>query len=88
MHGAGVSLKIRAVQVIALVEGSEGAGRFGFDKTSGYDSKDGVDEQIDAKVFDQKTDDVAEPKVVKNSSTSDNDNDITDVLNKWGVSDD
>lgn len=88
LHGAGVSLKIRAVQVIALVEGSEGAGRFGFDKTSGYDSKDGVDEQIDAKVFDQKTDDVAEPKVVKNSSTSDNDNDITDVLNKWGVSDD
>tara|TARA_R100001510_G_scaffold57687_1_gene66862 strand:+ start:5476 stop:6147 length:672 start_codon:yes stop_codon:yes gene_type:complete len=88
LHGAGVSLKIRAVQVIALVEGSEGAGRFGFDKTSGYDSKDGVDEQVDAKVFDQKTDDVAEPKVAKNSSTSDNDNDITDVLNKWGVSDD
>jgi hypothetical protein len=89
LHGAGVSLKIRAVQVIALVEGSEGAGRFGFDKTSGYDSKDGVDEQVDAKVFEQKTDEViSEPKVVKTKSTSDGSKDVTDILDKWGVKDD
>jgi len=91
LYGAGVSLKIRAVQVIALVEGSEGASRFGFDKTSGYDSKDGVDEQVDAKVFEQspQTDDVvSEPKVVKNNPTSDGSKDVADILDKWGVKDD
>jgi len=89
MNGAGVSLKIRAVQVIRLVEGSEGASRFGFDKTAGYDSKDGVDEQVDAKVFDKKTDEaVPEPKVVKNNPTSDGSKDVTDILDKWGVKDD
>jgi hypothetical protein len=34
--GAGVALRLRAVQVITLVEGSEGAGRFGFEETTGY----------------------------------------------------
>ena len=89
MNGAGVSLKIRAVQVIKLVEGSEGAGRFGFDKTSGYDVKDGVDEQVDAKVFEQKADEaVSEPKVVKSKTTSDGSKDVADILDKWGVKDD
>ena len=90
--GAGVSLKIRAVQVIALVEGSEGAGRFGFDKTTGYDSKDGVEETSfdePAKVTSiKKVESIAKPEVVKNKSTSDGNNDISDVLNKWGVNDD
>tara|TARA_R110000764_G_scaffold65147_1_gene136645 strand:- start:1236 stop:1916 length:681 start_codon:yes stop_codon:yes gene_type:complete len=91
LYGAGVSLKIRAVQVIRLVEGSEGASRFGFDKTSGYDSKEGIDddEQVDAKVFEQKTDDaISEPKVVKNNPTSDGSKDVADILDKWGVKDD
>jgi len=35
--GVGVALRIRAVQVIRLVEGSaEGASRFGFEETVGY----------------------------------------------------
>jgi len=35
--GAGIALRLRAVQVIKLVEGSgEGASRFGFDETAGY----------------------------------------------------
>ena len=88
MNGAGVSLKIKAVQVIALVEGSEGASRFGFSETSGYDIKDGVDEQVDAKVFDKKADNVPEPEVVKTKSTSDGSKDVTDILDKWGVKDD
>mgnify|MGYP003632551199 FL=1 len=89
MNGAGVSLKIRAVQVIKLVEGSEGAGRFGFDKTSGYDVKDGNDEQVDAKVFEQKADEaISEPKVVKSKTTSDGSKDVADILDKWGVKDD
>ena len=89
MQGAGVSLKIRAVQVIALVEGSEGASRFGFGETDGYNVKDGVDEQVDPKVFGQKTDDsVAEPKVVKTKPTSDGSKDVADILDKWGVKDD
>ena len=49
MSGVGVSLKKRAVQVIRLVEGSEGASRFGFSETSGYDAKDGVDLEGDSK---------------------------------------
>ena len=36
MVGAGIALRLRAVQVIRLVEGGEGASRFGFDETSGY----------------------------------------------------
>ena len=89
MQGAGVSLKIRAVQVIALVEGSEGASRFGFSETDGYNVKDGVDEQVDSKVFGQKTDEViSEPKVVKIKPTSDGSKDVTDILDKWGVKDD
>ena len=88
MNGAGVSLKIKAVQVIALVEGSEGASRFGFSETNGYNIKDGVDEQVDAKVFDKKADDVPEPEVVKTKSTSDGSKDVTDILDKWGVKDD
>ena len=89
MNGAGVSLKIRAVQVIALVEGSEGAGRFGFGETDGYNVKDGIDEQVDSKVFDKKADDaVSEPKVVKTKPTSDGSKDVADILDKWGVKDD
>ena len=89
MSGVGVSLKLRAVQVIRLVEGSEGAGRFGFDETSGYDVKDGVDEQVNAEVFNKKTDEaISEPKVVKIKPTSDGSKDVTDILDKWGVKDD
>ena len=50
MVGAGIALRLRAVQVIRLVEGAEGASRFGFDETSGYvhNAPDAV-----AEVFDE-----------------------------------
>ena len=36
MVGAGISLRLRAVQVIQYVEGSSGAGRFGFEEEAGF----------------------------------------------------
>ena len=81
--GAGVSLKLRAVQVIALVEGSEGAGRFGFEKTTGYVHKE---KEEGAEVFNG-TDKVAEPKVVKTQPTDDGSKDIADIVDKWGAKD-
>ena len=32
MIGAGVSIRLRAVQIITYVEGASGAGKFGFDE--------------------------------------------------------
>ena len=89
--GAGVSLKLRAVQVIALVEGSEGAGRFGFNKTAGYVHK----EESGAEVFDEpakvtnikKAEPIAEPEVVKNKPENDGSKDIADIVDKWGAKD-
>jgi len=41
MVGAGVALRLRAVQIITLVEGSQGAAdRFGFEETTGYVHKE------------------------------------------------
>jgi hypothetical protein len=41
MVGAGVALRLRAVQIITLVEGSQGAAdRFGFEETAGYVHKE------------------------------------------------
>lgn len=86
--GAGVSLKLRAVQVIALVEGSEGAGRFGFEKTSGYVQK-AKDEG--AEVFNEPTSvpdiKVVEPEVVKSKPEDDGSTDIADIVDKWGAKD-
>ncbi|QDP55850.1 MAG: putative helix-destabilizing protein [Prokaryotic dsDNA virus sp.] len=86
--GAGVSLKLRAVQVIALVEGSEGAGRFGFEKTSGYIKKE---KEEGSEVFDNSPsvveEKVAEPEVVKSKPENDGSTDIADIVDKWGAKD-
>ena len=86
--GAGVSLKLRAVQVIALVEGSEGAGRFGFEKTAGYVQKE---KDEGAEVFNEPTAvpdiKVAEPEVVKSKPEDDGSTDIADIVDKWGAKD-
>ena len=86
--GAGVSLKLRAVQVIALVEGSEGAGRFGFDKTAGYVHKE---KEEGAEVFNGATKatdtEIAEPEVVKTQPADDGSKDIADIVDKWGAKD-
>ena len=90
--GAGVSLKLRAVQVIALVEGSEGAGRFGFEKTTGYVQKE---KDEGAEVFNEPTavpdikvaEPVAEPEVVESKPEDDGSTDIADIVDKWGAKD-
>ena len=90
--GAGVSLKLRAVQVIALVEGSEGAGRFGFEKTTGYVQKE---KDEGAEVFNEPkavpdikiAEPVAEPEVVKSKPEDDGSTDIADIVDKWGAKD-
>ena len=83
-----MSLKLRAVQVIALVEGSEGAGRFGFEKTSGYIKKE---KEEGSEVFDNSPsvveEKVAEPEVVKSKPENDGSTDIADIVDKWGAKD-
>lgn len=47
MVGAGVSLRLRAVQVIQYVEGGAGAGRFGFEEQAGFTQEsDKTDEPL------------------------------------------
>lgn len=43
MVGAGVALRLRAVQIITLVEGSSSADRFGFEETTGYVHNEGAE---------------------------------------------
>ena len=80
-QNAGVSLKLRAVQIIKLVEGSEGAGRFGFEETSGYTQP----QTEGAEVFTESTEEVKEPEVVKIQSSDDGGKDVADIVSKWGA---
>ena len=45
--GQGVTLRLRAVQVIQYVEGSEGAGRFNFEEEDGFVSTTSSEEESD-----------------------------------------
>lgn len=45
--GAGVTLRLRAVQVIEYVEGSSGAGKFGFGEEAGFTMEDGDSEHTE-----------------------------------------
>ena len=92
--GVGVALRIRAVQVIRLVEGSaDGATRFGFEETAGYEhnTPDSFQEGTPAvKVAKPELsvvkEPVEEPAVVKSSAT-DKAKDISDIVSKWGAKD-
>tara|TARA_Y100000004_G_scaffold195969_1_gene264513 strand:- start:1130 stop:1891 length:762 start_codon:yes stop_codon:yes gene_type:complete len=46
MIGAGVSLRLRAVQVIQYVEGASGATKFGFEEESGFTVEEDVPESV------------------------------------------
>ena len=74
--------------VSTIGEGSEGAGRFGFEKTSGYVQK-AKDEG--AEVFNEPTSvpdiKVVEPEVVKSKPEDDGSTDIADIVDKWGAKD-
>ena len=88
--GVGVALRIRAVQVIRLVEGSaEGASRFGFEETVGYEHNTPEILQEEAPVAKATKPELAvvkEPAVVKSSAT-DKTKDISDIVSKWGAKD-
>jgi len=45
--GAGITLRLRAVQVIEYVEGSSGAGKFGFGEEVGFTIEDGDSEHVE-----------------------------------------
>ncbi len=88
--GVGVALRIRAVQVIRLVEGSaDGATRFGFEETVGYEHNTPEILQEEAPVAKAAKPELAvvkEPAVVKSSAT-DKTKDISDIVSKWGAKD-
>ena len=90
--GAGVTLRMRAVQVIALVQGSRDPANFDFEETTGYTHN----AENTAEVFEE-SETVPEPKVVesipepvvKKETTTDsgskNDKDISDIVAQWGT---
>lgn len=90
MVGAGVALRLRAVQIITLVEGSSSADRFGFEETTGYVHNEGVVVGV-AEVFAEESTapipEVVEPEVIKSAPTNDGSKDIADIVSKWGAKD-
>ena len=95
--GVGVGLRIRAVQVIKLVEGSaEGASRFGFEETAGYEhntpdvfqAEELVEEPVEEPVAETKPElKVVKEPVVKPSTATDKSKDVSDIISKWGAKD-
>ena len=83
--GAGVALRLRAVQVIQYVEGGTGsADRFGFDEEEGF-----VQEAPKAEpTFEEPVvDKIEEPIVRKSAEALDNSSDISGIIDKWGTKD-
>ena len=81
--GAGVSLRLRAVQAIQYVEGGTGsADRFGFEEVDGgfvqaTSTKESSPEIKSAETFD-------EPAVRETKPQLDNTDDISGIIDKWG----
>tara|TARA_R110000803_G_scaffold56372_1_gene113695 strand:+ start:160 stop:834 length:675 start_codon:yes stop_codon:yes gene_type:complete len=87
MVGAGVALRLRAVQIIQYVEGSQGAGRFGFEEEDGGFIQE-VPEKFDE--FDAPKDSpkVEEPTVRKDPNDNvDKSDDIAGIIDKWSTKD-
>jgi hypothetical protein len=87
-------LRLRAVQVIQYVEGSgEGASRFGFEETAGYEHDTPESFKAEEPVAETKPElkVVKEPApkepVVKPSTATDKSKDVSDIISKWGAKD-
>ena len=68
MIGAGVSIRLRAVQVISYVEGASGANKFGFDEVDGFTIEEDVsvsETSPAAAAAEEPTPAPAKPKVVQ-----------------------
>ena len=61
MIGAGVSIRLRAVQVIQYVEGASGANKFGFDEVDGFT----IEEDVSVSVTEESAAAAEEPKPAK-----------------------
>ena len=93
--GAGVSLRLRAVQVIEYVEGGTGsADRFGFEEVEGGfvqeepASAAAAFPTEEASSVNTTTETIEEPKLQNPSSNKEaKSDDITDIINKWGTKD-
>jgi len=93
--GAGVSLRLRAVQVIEYVEGGTGsADRFGFEEVEGGfvqeepASIEGPFPTEDTSSVNNTPETIEEPKLQNPSSDKEaKSDDITDIINKWGTKD-
>jgi hypothetical protein len=79
--GAGIALRLRAVQVIQLVEGSGGAGRFGFTEEAGY-TQEAAKASPAAVDFESIAEPVmrAETKVAPQPA-----DDLSDIINQWAT---
>jgi hypothetical protein len=91
MVGAGVALRLRAVQVIQYVEGSQGASRFGFDEENeGFIQADPATAPETFDEFSAPSDapKVTEPTIRKEAtSNADGSYDISNIIDKWAVKD-
>ena len=61
MIGAGVSIRLRAVQVIQYVEGASGANKFGFEEVEGFT----IEEDVSVSVTEESAAAAEEPKPAK-----------------------
>lgn len=61
MIGAGVSIRLRAVQVIQYVEGASGANKFGFEEVDGFT----IEEDVSMSVTEESAAAAEEPKPAK-----------------------
>ena len=59
MIGAGVSIRLRAVQVIQYVEGASGANKFGFEEVDGFT----IEEDVSVSVTEESAAAAEEPKL-------------------------
>jgi hypothetical protein len=85
MIGAGVALRLRAVQVIQYVDGqSDGASRFGFEQEVGYEQQ--AVETFDSIVADTNPVVEAAPKVQAPSKPPvESAEDLSDIINQWAT---
>ena len=87
MVGAGVALRLRAVQVIQYVEGSQGAERFGFGEEDGGFVQE-TPETFEEVVTTTEASKVEEPAVRKDPIENvDKSDDISGIIDKWSTKD-
>lgn len=83
--GAGVALRLRAVQVIQYVQGNSSSSRFGFEEEVGYEHKaPETFEEVATPVVQVETPAVAEPTVrAETTPPVKPADDLSDIINQW-----